>query len=115
MKLSSTSIAFIVQAAIILILFLVIVFKKKPEPYINYNQIRKDMQETINVLKHDFDQLSNENTVLFNKIDSLKFAIPDHKRKLDRISKEINRLNETYTTINYRDSSDAALILRLSK
>ena len=115
MKLSTTSIAFIVQAVIILILFLIIVFKKKPEPYINYNQIRTDMQETINILKYDFDQLSNENTVLFNKIDSLKFAIPDHKRKLDRISKEINRLNETYTTINYRDSSDAALIRRLSK
>ena len=116
MKLSSTHIAFIVQASIILILFLVGKFKKPADTIsINYDKIRMQMQETINILKYDFDQLSNENTVLYNKIDSLKFAIPDHQRKLDRISKEINRLNETYTNINYRDSSDAALIRRLSR
>ena len=57
MKLSSTNIAFIVQAVIILILFFIIVFKKQPEPYVNYNKIRMQMQETINILKYDFDQL----------------------------------------------------------
>ena len=73
------------------------------------------MQETINILKYDFDQLSNENTVLYNKIDSLKFAIPDHKKNLEKISREINKLKNAYTTTNYSDSSDISLIRRLSK
>ena len=75
-----------------------------------------NMQETINVLKYEFDQLSNENTVLYSKIDSLKFIIPDYKKNLDKISREINKLkNEFSITINYSDSSDVALIRRLSR
>ena len=115
MKLSTTHIVFIVQSVLLLILFFIIIFKKDPEPYINYNKIRLNMQETINVLKYEFDQLSNENTVLYSKIDSLKFIIPDNKKNLDKISREINKLkNEFSITINYSDSSDVALIRRLS-
>ena len=116
MKLSVTHIVFIVQSILLLILFFIIIFRKEPEPYINYNKIRMNMQETINVLKYEFDQLSNENTVLYSKIDSLKFIIPDNKKKLDKISREINKLkNEFSITINYSDSSDVALIRRLSR
>jgi len=115
MKLSATHIVFIVQSILLLILFFIIIFKKDPEPYINYNKIRMNMQETINVLKYEFDQLSNENNVLYDKIDSIKFLIPDNKRNLEKISKEINRLKNAYTTTNYSDSSDVALIRRLSK
>ena len=115
MKLSTTHIVFIVQSVLLLILFFIIIFRKQPEPYINYNKIRMNMQETINVLKYEFDQLSNENTVLYSKIDSMKFLIPNNKKNLDKISREINKLKDAYTTTNYRDSSDAALIRRLSK
>ena len=73
------------------------------------------MQETINVLKYEFDKLSNENTVLYSKIDSMKFLIPNNKKNLDKLSEEINRLKNTYTVTNYSDSSDIALIRRLSK
>ena len=72
MKPSATHIIFIVQSILLLILFFIIIFRKDPEPYINYNKIRLNMQETINVLKYEFDQLSNENTVLYSKIDSMK-------------------------------------------
>ena len=92
MKISSIHIIFIVQSVLLLILFFIIIFKKQPEPYINYNKIRMNMQETINVLKYEFDQLQNENNVLYAKIDSLRLSIPDNKRNLDRISEEINKL-----------------------
>ena len=74
-----------------------------------------NMQETINVLKYEFDQLQNENLVLYNKIDSIKFMIPDTRKNLDEISKEINKLQNAYTTTNYSDSSDISLIRTLSK
>jgi len=115
MKLSITHIVFIVQSVLLLILFFIIIFRKAPEPYINYNKIRLNMQETINVLKYEFDQLSNENIVLYSKIDSMKFLIPNNKKNLDKISREINKLKNAYTTTNYSDSSDVALIRRLSK
>ena len=115
MKLSATHIIFIVQSILLLILFFIIIFRKDPEPYINYNKIRLNMQETINVLKYEFDQLSNENTVLYSKIDSMKFLIPDNRRNLERISREINKLKNAYTTTNYSDSTDISLIRRLSK
>ena len=115
MKLSTTHIVFIVQSVLLLILFFIIIFRKAPEPYINYNKIRLNMQETINVLKYEFDQLRNENTVLYSKIDSMKFLIPNNKKNLDKISREINKLKNAYTTTNYSDSSDVALIRRLSK
>jgi peptidoglycan hydrolase CwlO-like protein len=115
MKLSATHIVFIVQSILLLILFFIIIFRKEPEPYVNYNKIRMNMQETINVLKYEFDQLQNENLVLYNKIDSIKFMIPDTRKNLDEISKEINKLQNAYTTTNYSDSSDISLIRRLSK
>ena len=115
MKLSTTHIVFIVQSVLLLILFFIIIFRKPPEPFINYNKIRMNMQETVNVLKYEFDQLQNENSVLYEKIDSIKFLIPDNKKNLENISKEINKLKNTYTITNYRDSSDAALIRRLLK
>ena len=110
MKLSTTHIIFIIQSVLLLILFFIIIFRKSPEPYINYNQIRMNMQETINVLKYEFDQLSNENTVLYSK-----FFIPNNKKNLEKISREINKLKNAYTTTNYSDSSDISLIRRLSK
>ena len=115
MKLSVTHIVFNVQSVLLLILFFIIIFKKEPEPYINYNKIRMNMQETINVLKYEFDQLQNENVVLYEKIDSIRDLIPDNRQDLEKISEEINRLKNTYTVTNYSDSSDIALIRRLSK
>ena len=115
MKISSIHIIFIVQSVLLLILFFIIIFKKQPEPYINYNKIRMNMQETINVLKYEFDQLQNENVVLYEKIDSIRDLIPDNRQDLEKISEEINRLKNTYTVTNYSDSSDIALIRRLSK
>ena len=115
MKLSATHIVFIVQSVLLLILFFIIIFKKDPEPYINYNKIRMNMQETINVLKYEFDQLSNENTVLYKKIDSIVLSIPNQKENLDKISEQINQLKKTYNVTNYKDSSDIALIKRLGK
>jgi len=115
MKLSSTHIVFIVQSGLLLVLFFIIIFRKQPEPYVNYNKIRVNMEETISVLKSEFDQLSNENNQLYKKIDSIRYLIPDNKRNLENISKEINKLKNSYTITNYSDSSDLALIRRLSK
>tara|TARA_R100000655_G_scaffold2992_6_gene11257 strand:- start:20461 stop:20808 length:348 start_codon:yes stop_codon:yes gene_type:complete len=115
MKLSATHIVFIVQSILLLILFFIIIFRKPPEPYINYNKIRMNMQETINVLKYEFDQLQNENIVLYEKIDSIRYLIPDNRQNLENISKEITKLKKSYTITNYSDSSDIALIRRLSK
>ncbi len=115
MKLSTTHIVFIVQSVLLLILFFIIIFRKAPEPFIDYNKIRMNMQETINVLKYEFDQLQNENLVLYEKIDSIRYLIPDNRQNLENISKEINKLKDAYTITNYSDSSDAALIRRLSK
>lgn len=115
MKLTTIQIIFIVQSVLILILFLVIVFKKNPDPTIvDYNKIKAQIQESINTLKSEFDSLSEENTILYRKMDSLKYQIPNNKKSLDKINREIKRLNETYIISNYRDSSDAALIRRLS-
>ena len=115
MKLSTTHIVFIVQSVLLLILFFIIIFRKAPEPFIDYNKIRMNMQETINVLKYEFDQLQNENLVLYEKIDSIRYLIPDNRQNLENISKEINKLKDAYTVTNYSDSSDIALIRRLSK
>ena len=73
------------------------------------------MQETINVLKYEFDQLQNENSILYEKIDSIRYLIPDNRKNLDKISKEISRLKNSYTITSYKDSSDIALIKRLSR
>ena len=129
MKLTATHIIFIVQSAFILILFLVVVFRKPPSPtVVDYNKIKSQIEEStkvrvsfperrkesINTLKSEFDSLSGENTLLYKKMDSLKYQMPDNKKSLDKINREIKRLNETYIISNYRDSSDAALIRRLS-
>ncbi len=115
MKITATHIIFIVQSAFILILFLVIVFRKPPDPTIvDYERIKSQIQESINTLKLEFDSLSRDNTVLYKKIDSLKNKIPNNKKSLDNINQEIKRLNEKYSISNYRDSSDAALLRRLS-
>jgi len=115
MKLTPTHIIFIVQSAFILILFLVIVFRKPISPtVVDYNRIKSQIQESINTLKSEFDSLSIENNGLYKKIDSLKYQIPNNKKSLDKINREIKILNETYINNNYRDSSDAALIRRLS-
>jgi len=115
MKLTATHIIFIVQSVFILILFLVVVFRKPPSPtVVDYNKIKSQIEESINTLKSEFDSLSGENTLLYRKMDSLKYQMPDNKKSLDKINREIKRLNETYIISNYRDSSDAALIRRLS-
>ena len=95
MKLTTIQIIFIVQSVLILILFLVIVFKKNPDPTIvDYNKIKAQIQESINTLKSEFDSLSEENIILYRKMDSLKYQIPNNKKSLDKINREIKRLNE---------------------
>jgi len=116
MKLTTTHIIFIVQSAFILVLFLVIVFKKNPDPMdFEYDRIKNDIESSIENLSKEFKLLSKENIYLYKKIDSLKYLIPNNKKSLDRISKEIEKLNDTYTNFNYRDSTDEAIIRRLSR
>jgi len=81
---------------------------------LDYGRIKNDVEVSISSLQKEFDLISIENGILYNKLDSLKNKIPDNRRTLDKINREIKRLNETYIISNYRDSSDAALIRRLS-
>jgi hypothetical protein len=114
-NLTITHIVFIVQSSLILILFFIVIFKKKPEPILfDYNRIKVDMEQSIKSLEENFISLSKENAVLYNMIDSFKMKIPNNKRSLRLISQQIKELNETYIINNYRDSSDAALLRRLS-
>ena len=86
-----TYIIFIVQSSFILVLFFILVFKKAPTPMLfDYDRIKNDMEVSIATLQKEFDLISIENSILYKK------------------------LNETYIISNYRDSSDVALIRRLS-
>lgn len=115
MKLTITHIVFIAQSVLILILFFIVIFKKKPEPVLfDYGRIKVDMERSIQSLEENFISLSNENVILYNMMDSLKMKIPNNKSSLRLISKQLKELNEAYVVNNYRDSSDAALIRRLS-
>lgn len=114
MRLSATHLVFIVQSVFILILFLIVLLRKKPEEF-DYNRVKGDIESSLRVLEDEFKALSEENIILYNKIDSLKEKIPNNKKSLERINKEIQRLNETYTNFNYRDSTDQAIIRRLSR
>tara|TARA_R110002126_G_scaffold182691_2_gene331329 strand:- start:3713 stop:4060 length:348 start_codon:yes stop_codon:yes gene_type:complete len=110
-----TYIIFIVQSSFILVLFFILVFKKAPTPMLfDYDRIKNDMEVSIATLQKEFDLISIENSILYEKLDSLKNQIPDNRRSLDKINREIKKLNETYIISNYRDSSDVALIRRLS-
>ena len=116
MKLTNTHLVFISQSAIVLILFFIVIFKKSPEPIpFDYDRIKDDMQSSIETLEKEFLLLSEENFILYNKMDSLKSKIPNTENSLRRINEEIKKLNEKYTVSDYRDSSDVALIRRLSR
>jgi len=115
LKLTITHIVFIAQSGLILILFFIVIFKKKPKPVLfDYDRIKVDMERSIQSLEENFISLSNENAILYRMMDSLKLKIPNNKSSLKLISQQIKELNETYIVNNYRDSSDAALIRRLS-
>jgi hypothetical protein len=49
------------------------------------------------------------------KLEDLKNSIPDRKKELLQINNEIKKINELYKNTNYRDSTDVALIQRLSR
>ena len=113
---SRTDIAFIVQSSIIIILFLVIVFKKPPvQNQIDYDRIKQSYINNINSINIKIDSIDKSNKVLIHKIDSLKQLIPNHKNILNNISSQIDSLNEKYKGIDYSNSSDSALISRLSR
>jgi archaellum component FlaC len=113
---SRTDIAFIVQSSIIIVLFLVIVFKKPPvKDEIDYDRIKQSYIDNINAINIKIDSIDKSNRVLLAKIDSLKSTIPNHKTILNNISEQIDSLNEKYKGIDYSNSSDSALISRLSR
>lgn len=113
---SKTDIAFIVQSSIIIVLFLIIVFKKPPvQDEIDYDRIKQSYIDNINAINIKIDSIDKSNRVLLAKIDSLKSTIPNHKTILNNISEQIDSLNEKYKGIDYSNSSDSALISRLSR
>ena len=113
---SKTDIAFIVQSSIIIVLFLIIVFKKPPvQKDIDYERIKASYIKNIEAINIKIDSIDKSNSVLMNKIDSLKLIIPNHKNILNNISTQIDSLNEKYKVIDYSNSSDSALISRLSR
>ncbi len=115
-KMSRTDVAFIIQSGIIIILFLVIVFKKPPaQNQIDYDRIKQSYINNINSINIKIDSIDKNNKVLIYKIDSLKQIIPNHKNILNNISSQIDSLNEKYKGIDYTNSSDSALISRLSR
>ncbi len=107
---------FIAQSILILVLFFVVIFKKSPEPIpFDYNRIKQDMRKSIESLEKEFLLLSEENYILYNKIDSLKSKIPNTENSLRKINEEKKKLKDKYTFRYYRDSSDVVLIRRLSR
>jgi len=115
-KLSITHIVFIAQSVLILILFFIVILKKKPDPVkFDYDRVKEDIQRSILSLEENFISLSEENAILYRMLDSLSLKIPNNKKSLLRISEQIKKLNEANVVIDYRDSSDVALIRRLSR
>lgn len=113
---SKSDIAIIIQSVLILILFLYIVFKKPvKQELIDYDRIKKDYEEKIKMLDNKIDSIDNQSYLILYKIDSLKNIIPNHQNILNNISNQIDSLNENYKNIDYSNSSDSALISRLSR
>jgi peptidoglycan hydrolase CwlO-like protein len=113
---SKTDIAFIVQSGIIIILFLVIIFKKPAKQNeVDYDRIKKSYVDNIKAITVKIDSINKKNNLLVHKIDSLKKIIPNHKNILNNISEQIDSLNEKYQGINYNNSSDSTIISRLSR
>ena len=112
------NIAFIIQMAVIFLLFLYIVFKNnKPPLGVDYERIQKQTQAAISQLKGELITLQKVSAQLYSKLDSLNFAVPLEKQKIKDINTQINRLNENFnkSNINYTDSSDVFLLRRLSR
>ena len=108
-------IIYIVYSALVFIMFLALVFKKSPKTVIDYDKIIKGHQIVIDSLRKSIRDIGVQNKQLFMKIESIKSSIPDRKKELLQIGKEIKKINELYKKSNYRNSSDSALISRLSR
>jgi peptidoglycan hydrolase CwlO-like protein len=113
---NKTDIVLIVQSCVIFILFVVVLTRKQPEPaIIDYERIKKGYEDNIKLISLKIDSIDKYNTTLIQKIDSIKQIIPNYKNTLINISKQIDSLNENYNNIDYYNSSDSAIISRLSR
>ncbi len=113
---SKTDIVMIVQSCMILVLFIVVVTRKQPEPAtIDYNRIKNSYIENIQLINSKIDSIDKSNGFLLAKIDSLKQIIPNYKNTLNNISNQIDSLNESYKYVDYYNSSDSSIISRLSR
>jgi len=115
-KMSKTDIAIIAQSCIILVFFIVVVTRKQPEPAtIDYERIKSSYIENIKLINSKIDSIDKSNNYLLSKIDSLKEVIPNYRNTLKNISNQIDSLNENYKHFDYYNSSDSAILSRLSR
>jgi peptidoglycan hydrolase CwlO-like protein len=116
MKIQGVHIVFMVYSVLVVILVLALVFRKPVvSSGIDYEKIQHDYRVSIADVKSKIDSMAKQNEKLFVKLQDLKSSIPDRKKELLQISKEIKKINELYKESNYRDSTDNALIQRLSR
>ena len=108
-------IIYIIYSALTVVMFLIIVFRKPQEDIIDYDRIIEGHQVVIDSLRSSIRDMQLQNKELFLKIEDIKSSIPDRRKELLDINKEIQKINELYKNSNYRDSTDNALIRRLSR
>lgn len=116
MKIQGIHIVFVVYSVLLVVLLFALVFRKPiVNSNIDYEKIQHDYRISIADVKVKIDSMAKQNEELFVKLQDLKSSIPDRKKELLQISKEIKKINELYKESNYRDSTDNALIQRLSR
>jgi peptidoglycan hydrolase CwlO-like protein len=108
-------VVYMLYSVITFVMLLIIIFKKPQENIIDYDRIIKGHQVVIDSLRGSIINIQLQNKELFIKIETIKSSIPDRRKELLQINKEIQKINELYKNSNYRDSSDVALIRRLSR
>jgi hypothetical protein len=106
---------YVVLLFIIIVLINVLIFTPKNTVSFDYEKIENSYLISIKELKQQIDSVAVLNKGLMLKLEDLKNSIPDRKKELLQINNEIKKINELYKNTNYRDSTDVALIQRLSR
>jgi hypothetical protein len=107
----------IVQAVLLIVAIIGWVAKpsgKIVQEKIDYEIITLRVNSAVADLYSEIDILKARNMMLIGKVDSMRQQFPKHQEKLDRIKREIKKIN-AYPNHNYSDSSSTTLLNRLSR
>jgi predicted RNase H-like nuclease (RuvC/YqgF family) len=109
------NVLYVVLLFVIIVLINILIFTPKDTASFDYERIENNYLISIKQLKQQIDSVATLNKDLMLKLEDLKSSIPNRKKELLQINNEIKKINELYKNTNYRDSTDVALIQRLSR